>query len=105
MGKFTHQLQTESLKLVLFYEFVEVDGEQFEGDAHVIAEDETVVQMDDVHFVVFILFLEVFEDLDLLLGLPMEPWLVANHLQCYVHVILVVVGFDYLTETALTDHF
>ena len=47
----------------------------------------------------------MFQDLDLFLGLPVEPRLIAHHFQRHVHVILVVIGLDHLTETALTDHF
>ena len=57
MGELAHQLQTETLKFVLFDELVEVDREQFESDAHVIAKDETVVQVDDVHLIVLVLLL------------------------------------------------
>ena len=105
MGKLADQLETESLKLVLLDQFVQVDGQQFEGDAHVIAEDKTVVQVNNVHLVVLVLLLEVLEDLDLLLGLAVKPRLIPHHFQRHVHVILVVVSFDYLAKTSLADHF
>ena len=103
MGKFAHQLQTEALKLVLLYQLVEVDGEEFERDADVVAEDEAIVQVDHIHLVVLILLLEVFEDLDLLLGLSVKARLVAHHLERHVDVVLVVVSLHYLAEAALAQ--
>lgn len=60
VAEFSDQLEAEPLEFVLFDEFVEVDGEQFESDAHVIAEGERVEHVDDVHGVVFVLLAEVF---------------------------------------------
>lgn len=105
MGKLADQLQAEALELILLDQLIQVDGEQLEGDADVVAEDEAIVQVNDVHLIVLVLLFEVLEDFDLLLGLPMKTRLIANHFQCHVDVVLVVVGFHHLTETALADDF
>ena len=60
MGKLANQLQTEALKLVLFNQLVKVDGEQFKGDADMIAENKTIVQMNNIHLVILVLFFQVF---------------------------------------------
>lgn len=98
-----HQLEAEALELVLLDELVQIDGQQLERDAHVRAEREVVVHVDDVHGIVLVLLAEVLEDADLLLRLPMEALLVAHHLERHVLVQLVVVGLDHLSEAALAD--
>jgi hypothetical protein len=69
------------------------------------AKDKVVKHVDDVVGVVLVLLAQVFQDPDLLLGLPVEPFLVAHHLEGDVKVTLVVVGLDDLTEAALPDDF
>ena len=96
MSKLSHQLEAKSLEFVLLDEFVEVHAKQFEGDADVAPEDEVFEHVDDVHRVVLVLFLEMFEDADLLLRLPVEPLLVSHHLQRHVLVAPVVVRLHYL---------
>ena len=105
MSKLSDQLQTEPLELVLLDQLVEVDAEQLEGDAGVGPEGEVVEQVDDVVGVVLVLLPQVLQDPYLLLGLPVEPLLVPDHLQRHVVVVLVVVGLDHLAEAALSNHF
>ena len=104
MSELPDQLEAEPLKLVLLDQLIQVDGEQLEGDAGVGAEGEVVVHVDDVESVVLVLLPQVFQDSDLLLGLPVETLLVSHHLQGHVVVILVVVGLDHLPEAALAYH-
>ena len=105
MGKLAHKLQTEALKLVFLYQLVEVDREELERDADVVTEDETVVQVNHVHLVVLVLFLEMFQDLYLLLSLTVKTWLIANHLERHVDVVLMVVGLHHLAKAALANDF
>ena len=65
------ELEAEPLELVLLDELVEVDGEELEGDAGVVAEREVVEEVDDVVRVVLVLLPQVLQDADLLLGLGM----------------------------------
>ena len=65
------ELETEPLELVLLDELVEVDAEELEGDAGVVAEREVVEEVDDVVRVVLVLLPQVLQDADLLLGLGM----------------------------------
>ena len=99
MSKLSHQLEAKSLEFVLLDKFVQIHAEQFEGDADVAPEGEVFEHVDDVHRVVLVLFLEVLEDADLLLRLPVEPLLVPHHLQCHVLVTPVVVRLHYLECT------
>ncbi len=78
MCELAHQLQREALELVLLDELVQVDAEQLEGQAGVVAEVEVVVQVDDVVRVVLVLLAEVLQDADLLLRLTMEALLIAD---------------------------
>ena len=65
------ELEAEPLELVLLDELVEVDAEELEGDAGVVAEREVVEEVDDVVRVVLVLLPQVLQDADLLLGLGM----------------------------------
>lgn len=56
MCKFAYQLQTESVEAILLDQFIQINIEQFESDAHVIAKSKVVVHMDDIHRVVLVLF-------------------------------------------------
>jgi len=99
-----HELQTEALEVVLLDELVQIDAEQFEGDAHVAAEGERVEHVDDVHGVVLVLLAQLTQDAYLLVRLTVEALLVAHHLERHVLVRLMIVGLDHLAERALTDH-
>ena len=99
MSKLSHQLEAKSLEFVLLDEFVEVHAKQFEGDADVASEGEVFEHVDDVHRVVLVLFLEMLEDADLFLRLPVEPLLVPHHLQRHVLVAPVVVRLHHLQCT------
>lgn len=48
MGKLPDQLQAEALEFVLFNQFVQIDAEQLERDALVLAEVEVVQHVHDV---------------------------------------------------------
>lgn len=102
--KLPHQLQTEPLELVFLNQFVQVNREQLKCDARVVSERERVEHVYHVHRVVFILFAKVFQNTDLLLRLPVEPLLVAHHLERDVLALLVVVSLHYLSKTSLPDH-
>lgn len=78
VSKLANQLQTEAHEFVFLYKLVEVYREELEGDTRMGAEGEVVEHMNDVHSVVFVLFPEVFEDSDLLLGLPVEPLFISD---------------------------
>jgi len=82
---------------------VEVDAENFEDDADVVAERERVEHVDDVVPVVGVLFPQLIEDADLLARLTMKPLLVANDLERHLDVVLVVLGLDHLAETAAPE--
>lgn len=70
-----------------------------------VPERERIEHMNHVHRIVFVLLSEVLQDADLLLRLPVEPFLVAHHLERDVLTLLVVVRFHHLAEATLTDHF
>ena len=69
VGELADELEAEPLELVLLDELVEVDAEELEGDAGVVAEREVVEEVDDVVRVVLVLLPQVLQDADLLLGL------------------------------------
>ena len=69
VGELADELEAESLELVLLDELVQVNAEELEGDAGVVAEREVVEQVDDVVSVVLVLLAQVLQDADLLLGL------------------------------------
>ena len=105
VSKLSHQLQRESLEFVLLDQLVQVDAQQLESDASVGAKDEVVEHVDDVVGVVLVLLAQVLQDADLLLGLSVEPFLVAHHLEGHVEMALVVVGLDHLAEAAFSNDF
>ena len=92
------------MELVLLDELVEVDGEELEGDALVVAEVEGVEHEDGVGGAVRVLLPEELQDPDLLDGLAMEAFLVPDELERDVLLPSVVVGLDHLPERALPDH-
>ena len=94
--KLSYQRQAEADVLALLDQFVQVHAEKLERDADVVSEAEELVGVDDVVRAVAVLLLEVFQDLDLLLGLAVEALLVAHDLQCHVVVGFVVVDLEYL---------
>lgn len=104
MGELAHQLQTESLKLVLLDEFVEIDAQKLESDTHVISKGERVEHVDDIHCIVFILLSKIAQYPNLLLRLSMKALLVANHFQRHVFVCFVVVGLYDLSERSLANN-
>lgn len=104
MRKLAHELQTEALEVVLLDELVQIDAEQFEGDAHVAAEGERVEHVDDVHGVVLVLLAQLTQYTYLLVRLTVEALLVTHHLERHVLVRLMIVGLDHLAERALADH-
>ena len=105
VSKLSHQLQRESLEFVLLDQLVQVDAQQFKRDASVGAKDEMVEHVDDVVGVFLVLLAQVLQDADLLLGLSVEPFLVAHHLEGHVEMALVVVGLDHLAEAAFSNDF
>lgn len=105
VGKLADQLEAEPLELILLNEFVEVDGEELKRDANVIAEDEAVMEVDDVHLIVLVLLLEMLQDLDFFLSLPVKARLIPHHFERHVDVVLVVVSLDHLPEAALANDF
>lgn len=102
VGKFLDQGQAETLELVLFDEFVEIDGEKFKRETDVVTEVEVVEEVDYIVGVVSVLFPQVFQDPDLFVGLSVEPPFIADYLQCHVLLGLVVVGLQNLSETPLS---
>lgn len=104
MAKFTYQLQAEALKFVLLYQFVQVNRQQFECNAHMIAKGKRIQHVNDVHCVILVLLPEVFQNADLLLSLTVETFLVSNHLQGNMHVRFMVVGFHHLPKGTFSDH-
>uniref|UniRef100_A0A182MWT8 Uncharacterized protein n=1 Tax=Anopheles culicifacies TaxID=139723 RepID=A0A182MWT8_9DIPT len=103
VGELAHKLHAKPLELVLLDQLVQVDVQQLERDAHVVAKHETVVHVDDVHRVVPILRPQVLQYADLLLCLPMEALLVADHLQRHVLKVSVIVRFHHLPKAALAN--
>lgn len=61
--------------------------------------------MNYVHCIVLVLFPEMLQYPDLLLGLPVEALLIANHLQSNMLMRFVIVRLHYLTKTPLPNHF
>ena len=75
------------------------------GDGLLLPEGEVVQHVDDVAAVVFVLFPQMFQYSDLLLGLPVEPLLVSHHLQRHMEMRFVVVDLQNLSKGALANHF
>ena len=59
-GEASDQVLGDALEVVVFDEFVEVDGEHFEGDAEMVSPEEVFAHFDDVFVVVGVVDLEVF---------------------------------------------
>lgn len=93
------------MELIFSYKLVQVDREKLERDASVVPESERIEHVDNVHSIIFVLVAEVLQYTDLLLGLSVEPLLVAHHLERAVLSLLVVIGLHDLAEAALPDHF
>jgi len=105
VSKFSYKLQTKSLELILLNELIQIERQELEGDASMVTECEIVTHVNYIHTVIFIQFPQMFQDPDLLLSLPMKAFLIANHFESHVYVILVIEGLDDLAETSLPDHF
>ena len=84
-------------------DLVQVDAEQFKGDADVVAEGERFQHVDDVAAVVDVLFAQVFQDADLLLRLSVKPLLVANDLERHLGAVLVIFRLHHLTEASSSE--
>jgi len=96
VGELADQRQAEALELVLLDELVQVHAQQLEGHADVRAEGEVLQHVDHVHAGVLVLLPQVLQDADLLRRLPVEPLLVADHLQGHVGLGPVVEGLHHL---------
>jgi len=96
VSKLPDQREAEALELVLLDQLIQVHAQQFKGHTDVVPEGEVLQHVDDVHGGVMVLLTEVLQDADLLRCLPVESLLVANHLQRYVGVALVVKHLDHL---------
>ena len=75
------------------------------GDGLLLPEGEVVQHVDDVAAVILVLFSQMLQDPDLLLGLPVEPLLVSHHLQRHMEMRFVVVDLQNLSEGSLANHF
>lgn len=104
MGKLSHQSQAKALELVLLDELVQVDAEQFKRETDVVSEGEVVQQVDYVVRVLSILFFQVFQNSNLLVGLPVKSPLVANNLQCDMLLCFVVVSLQDLPKASLSQN-
>lgn len=56
-GEAADEAEGDALEVVVADEFVEVDGEELEGDYQVVAEDKVVLETDDVVHVLRIMLL------------------------------------------------
>ena len=70
-----------------------------------VTEGEVFIHVYNVHRIVFVLFLEMLKNANFFLSLAMESLFVSHHLQRYMCMKLVIVGFDDLTKTALAYNF
>ena len=104
MGKLSHQRQAKALELVLLDELVQVDAEQFKREADVVSEGEVVQEVDYVVRVFSILFFQVFQDSNLLIGLSVKSPLVANNLQCHMLLCFVIVSLQDLPKAPFPQH-
>lgn len=85
MCEFAYERQTESLVLVPFRQFIKIDAEQFECEAHVITKLKVFDHVNDVAFVVFVLFAQMVQDSNLFHRLSIKPFFVSYHLQRNIH--------------------
>jgi len=84
-------------------DLVEVNAEQLECDADVVAEGERFEHVNDVAAVVDVLFAQLLQDADLLLRLSVKALLVSNDLQRHVHAVLVISRLHHLTEASSSE--
>ena len=105
VSEFPHQRQTESLELVFLDKFVQIHGEEFEGNTNVVPEGKCLDHMHDIVHIVLVLLTQVLQDSDLFLGLTMKTFLVTDHFERDVGVRLVIVRLHDLSEAALADNF
>lgn len=104
-GRLPDHFQRHPAELIQSHQLVEVEAEQLEDDAGVVAEDEVVEHPNDVRPFVSILGVQQLQHPDLLLRLTGEPVVrVADDLDGDVEAVLVVEGLDHLAEAALAEH-
>lgn len=92
------------MELVSLDKLVQVHAQQLKGHANVVPEGEVFEHVHDIHGAVTILLAQVLQDADLLLRLPVEPLLIADHFQSQVLLQFVVVHFSHLTKTAFSNN-
>ncbi len=96
MSKLANKLQTESGKLVLFDQLVQIDIHQFECDTFVITKVEIVEHVNHIVHTIRIFTTQMIQNTNLFFGLSMKSFLVTNQLECNILLIFVIIGFDHL---------
>lgn len=100
-----NQVQREAIEVVHFDKFVEVHGQHFKCNHEMLAERELVQAADDVLLVLSVVVVQVLDKLGLDEALLVQSGLVLQDLQSDVLLVLVVVGLQNHTETALAEFF
>ena len=101
--KLPDQRQTEALELVALDELIQVHAQQLKSHTDVVAEGEVLQHVYNIHGAVTILLAQMLQDADLLLRLPVETLLVADHFQSQVLLKFVVIYFSHLPKATFAD--
>lgn len=90
----------DSFEIVVFYEFVQVYGEQFERYNQMLSENAIVFDSDNVMLIEFIIVIEEFQNLEFHAGLVLELLLISYYLYGTLLSSLMIKTFQCLAKTA-----
>jgi hypothetical protein len=97
-GESSDQAEGNTCEVVVLDELIEVDGEQLETDHEVLPEDHVVLNANDVESIIWVILLQVHQDLELYSCLVLETLLISDKLNRDMLFGLVVEAFYGLPE-------
>ena len=97
-GEASDQAEGDTCEVVVLDELIEVDGKELEADHEVLPEHHVVLNANDVEGIVWVVLLQVHQDLQLYACLVLETLLISDQLNRDVLLGFVVEAFDSLPE-------
>lgn len=97
-GETSDEVVIKSIKVVDLEELKEVHAQELKTNAQMLAEDHIVLHVNHVHDIIWVIFFQEVEDLQLDPRLVCVLLLVFNNLECNLSLCLVVKAFQCLTE-------
>ena len=82
-GETSDQAQRDAFEIVVFYEFVKVDGKEFEGDDQVLSKHAVILNPNDIIRVIWVIFFKMKQNLKLNSSLMLELLFISNYLYCH----------------------